>query len=147
MISLRQAVEHMERARLALRPALVLEVKRCMEKAADKAKGFIGEYQQGWAPLAAATLTDKAAKGFGVPDPLLRSGELRDSLSGQAEEMLDGVHGVVGSTSPNMIFSEMGTKNEPPRPVLSPALIQSEPEIATALGELAVRLLTPGGRI
>lgn len=105
----------------------------------QSAKAKIGEYQDAvgpfpqWAPLAEATRADKQRKGFADPghdNPLLRTGEMRDSISHHATAL----GFVVGSTSDIAAYQEFGTRTIPPRPFLGPAIFQAEPEIAAIVG-------------
>ncbi|HEV2700470.1 MAG TPA: hypothetical protein VGV09_02480, partial [Steroidobacteraceae bacterium] len=84
------------------------------------AKKEIGTYQPevgqfpAWAPLAESTMADRVAQGFPADEPLLRTGELRDSISHEVR----GHEVAIGSTSDVMVFQELGTSRIPPRPVL-----------------------------
>jgi len=147
LIPLSDVIAGLKRNQLALKFALEREVRLGMEEAAKKAKSFIGEQQQGWPELAASTIAEKSALGYPVPAPLLRDGDLRDSISGEAESGFREVVGIVGSTDPISVYHEVGTSRVPPRPFLGPALMLVEPELATALAETAVRALTPGARV
>lgn len=112
------------------------------EKAAEiikeDAQKRIGEYQDGvgpfvtWAPLADSTKEDRVAKGFTEDDPLLRTGELRDSIHVSAK----GNEAVVGSDSDIALYQELGTeKGIPPRPFLGPAGYESKLNI----GEMSAK--------
>ena len=105
----------------------------------DDAKERIGHYQAGWAALAPSTVAEKTRLGYaGVPlpggdggdNPLLRTGELRDSITcwSTAREF------IVGSASDTLKFQEFGTKTIPPRPVLGPAMMHTMPFAVTVLG-------------
>lgn len=144
MIPLSEVTGSLRRNLLDLKFALEREVRLSMEAAAKHARSLIGEEQPGWDALAESTLEEKARLGYPTPAPLLREGDLRDSIKGEAETTLEGVKGVVGSTDPIAIYHEAGTSRMPPRPFLAPSLMLAEPEIATTLGKLAVRALTPG---
>jgi hypothetical protein len=61
----------------ALGPKIVERACQIIQK---KAKAAIGKDHELWAPLAESTIADKASHGFPTPKPLLRSGELRDSI-------------------------------------------------------------------
>ena len=100
----------------------------------DKAKKKIGVYQaqagiyEAWAPLADSTIQDRIRKGFTPDDPLLRSGELRDSIHhGIWEVTPDTVF--IGSSSDIMIYQELGTITIPPRSVLAAAAFESKVDI------------------
>lgn len=107
----------------------------------DEAKGEFGTYQQGagpfgdWPELAPATKEDRLRKGFTENDPLLRSGDLRDSMQREVHDF----DAVVGSTDPVMLYQELGTTRIPPRPVLGIALQRLWPTITKLLDDGAAR--------
>lgn len=105
--------------------------------ASEKAKAKIGHYQQeighfpDWAPLAQSTIDDKRAHGFPAPKPLLRTGEMRASISAEATPTML----LIGSTDPVAVDQELGTKRIPPRPFLAPTLYQIYPLIRERLSK------------
>jgi hypothetical protein len=127
---------------------LTLEAAKIVQGAA---KARMGEYQDGvagwpaWANLAPATVEDRLRKGFTPDDPLVRSGELRESI----EIAHTGHEAAVGSTDPVLLYQEVGTgpgtwgksatAGIPPRPVLGPAGYLSKEKIGerTAIGIIA----------
>lgn len=147
MTPLADVIAGLRRNQFDLKFALERTVRVEMEAAAKLAKSFIGNEQPGWAALAESTIADKARQGYEVPAPLKRTGELAESIGAETESHVDHVIGVVGSTSPLAILHEQGTSRMPARPFLGPALMLTEPATAAALGELAVRALTPGARL
>ncbi len=146
MIPLADVISGLKRNQFELKFALEREVRVGMEAAAKLAKSFIGQEMPGWDPLKPSTLAEKAQQGYETPAPLRRTGELADSIKGEAESVPGGVRGVVGTDDPTALWHEMGTSRMAPRPFLGPALILSEPVLGAALSELAVRTLTPGKR-
>ncbi len=146
MVPLADYIAGLRRNQFDLKFALEREVRVGMEAAAKLAKSFIGQEMPGWDPLAPSTIADKASKGYATPAPLRRTGELAESIKGEAEAVLGGVRGVVGTNDPTALWHEMGTSRMPARPFLGPALILSEPVLGAALSALAVRTLTPGKR-
>jgi hypothetical protein len=100
------------------------------------AKEKFGEYQDqagpfaAWAPLAQATVDDRIAKGYSPNNPLLRSGETRDSI----EHKVSGHEGHVGSDSDVLLFLELGTNKMPARSTLGAAAFEKEPEIREETG-------------
>ena len=72
---------------------------------ADDAKARIGEYQDGvgpygaWANLAPSTIDDRLSKGFTPDDPLLRSGELWNSIVVVSQGNVAGAAGYGGSVA------------------------------------------------
>jgi hypothetical protein len=90
-----------------------------------KAKAAIGKEHEMWAPLAPSTIADKQHYGYSTPKPLLRSGELRDSI----EYTVHGLEGAVGSNLDRALWLEMGTSRIPPRSFLVSSAISSEDRI------------------
>jgi hypothetical protein len=112
------------------------------------AKAKIGEYQEAagpfatWEPLSENTLycgvdeeghryPGKVELGYAPPDnPLLRTGEMRDSIEHQV--IGNEVH--VGSNSDVAVDQELGTTKIPPRRLLGGAAFEQAPKIAEAAG-------------
>jgi hypothetical protein len=100
------------------------------------AKEKFGEYQAqagpfaAWAPLAQATVDDRIAKGYSPDNPLLRSGETRDSI----EHKVVGHEGYVGSDSDILFWLELGTDKMPARSTLGAAAFEKEPKIREETG-------------
>lgn len=126
----------------AAREAVALEVglKKAAEHVEKVARAEFGEYQAAvgsfpaWAELAPATKADRVAQGFSENDPLLRTGELRDSIGNR----VSGLEAEIGSDDDVMVYQELGTETIPPRPVLGPAAVRSEKAIQRILGEAAL---------
>lgn len=101
-------------------------VEQAAEKVEKVAKSEIAHYQPAvgpfpkWEDLTPETEFDKIRKGFPVDAPLLRTGEMRASISHKTS----GNEAVVGSTDEKMVWHEQGTVHIPPRPVLGPAGIR-----------------------
>lgn len=97
------------------------------------AKEKFGVYQPAvykypkWAPLSPSTL----AHGNPNNTPLLRTGGARDSIY----YYKSGNDVVVGSTEQTMVYHELGTTTEPPRPVLGPTIYEHKTEIMNLLGK------------
>jgi HK97 gp10 family phage protein len=102
----------------------------CLETAGkmfvEKAKAAIGTYEYGWPPLAESTVARKA----GGDTPLLETGALRDSFSYEVRSD----HVSIGSDDPKIIYSEWGTKHEPPRPIIGGTIDHHGQEIANRMG-------------
>ena len=93
------------------------------------AKEIIGHYQRSdtgpfpeWEELAPSTKADRVSKGFTPNDPLLRTGELRDSIGHEVR----GRSVAIGSDLDIAIYQEMGTATIPPRPFLRIAAFRSK---------------------
>jgi phage gpG-like protein len=132
--------------------ALHVEQALAMEKAArlveDEAKQEIGTYQEAagpfvaWEPLAESTLEQKERAGYAPPDsPLLRTGEMRDSIQhhSTAEEA------EVGSDDDRAVWQELGTSRIPPRSFLGGAAVRKADDVAKFIEEAIHRAFS--GRI
>lgn len=121
-------------------------LKKCAVAIEGTAKSEFGVYQgevapfAGWAPLAEATQKQRVSLGYTPDDPLLRSGELHDSISHQ----VDGLEAVIGSESDVMVAQELGTDRIPPRAVLGPAAIRNKALIVRTLGHAVAEGLLYG---
>lgn len=125
---------------VAERIATVERNEYVMEKVAKvvekEAKSLIGHYQPetppfaGWAELADSTKADRVASGFSENDPLLRTGEMRDSI----EHRSDRNEAVIGSDSDIAVYQELGTEKIPPRSFLGMAAVNKGEEVAKMIG-------------
>jgi hypothetical protein len=102
-----------------------LIVEKACQIVQKKAKAAIGRNHEEWAPLAPSTIADKAQHGFPTPKPLLRTGELRDSIQYQVH----GLEGAVGSDLDIAVYQELGTSRIPPRSFLVSSAISSQDKI------------------
>lgn len=108
-----------------------------LEKAA---KDEVGHYQEAvgpfsaWPELADSTKADRVSKGYTENDPGLRSGEMRDSIEHEAGEW----EAVVGSNDEKLVWFELGTEKQPPRPVLGTALYRNLDKVQQLIGNAAV---------
>lgn len=107
------------------------------KNAEERAKNKLGEYQgesgpfPAWAALAESTITEKSDKGFPVPSPLLRTGELRESISWRVvKEDANSIVVELSAADPAE-FHEFGTVNMPPRPFLGPSIYEAVEEISS----------------
>jgi hypothetical protein len=110
-------------------------VKAC-ELVQKTAKSYIGNYNHpgNWAQLAQATQEDRVRRGFAGNEPLLRSGDLRDSIAIDAPHRRGAeVYGFVYSSSPIARYQELGTSSIPPRPFLSTAAMEMTPQVHAIL--------------
>lgn len=125
------------------------QTEKALEKAAElvekEAKAEIGTYQgaagpfAAWEELADATKDDRSKQGFPENEPLLRTGEMRDSI----EHKVDGWAGeaAVGSDDDKAVWQELGTDKIPPRSFLGGAAFRKGPEVAKILGSSVVQAL------
>ena len=130
---------HLQKLVLVGHEAMQHAVKESAEVVVEDAKFQIGAYQPetgpfpAWAPLADSTEAEKARLGYPADAPLLRTGELRDSISSEVK----GLEAVVGSSDDVMVYHELGTDRMPPRPVLGPALFTNRARIVRIIGVTA----------
>lgn len=138
---------------LTLNAAIEESTHRGLEKVAKiierDAKSQIGHYQpevgpfQDWAPLAESTEKEKARLGYPANAPLLREGDLRESI----EHEVQGQEAVVGSKSEIAEYQEFGTSTIPPRPFIGPAAFKNKEAIQHILGASLVEGLIGGDPI
>ena len=95
------------------------------------AKSAIGTYRFGWQELAESTQKERVRLGYTADEPLLRTGDLRDSYQHNS----DSHEGYVGSDDPRAAWMEWGTRKMPARPVLWGALVECESEITGIVGK------------
>ena len=121
-------------------PKTVAVDKGALTEAADfltkAAIGKFGSYQRkagpfpAWKPLADDTKIIRVKQGYSEDEPLLRTGETRDSVSNEVSDS----EAVIGSTKQEMIYHELGTKTEPPRPVFGPVAFESKKQVMKIIG-------------
>ncbi|HEY8126224.1 MAG TPA: hypothetical protein VIF88_12500 [Methylocystis sp.] len=113
-----------------------LGVERACRLVQKTAKSYIGNYDHpgNWAQLAEATQADRVRQGFAANEPLLRTGDLRDSIAIDAPYRNGAeTYGYVFSNSPIARYQELGTVSIPPRPFLSTAAMECEPQVHAIL--------------
>lgn len=117
-----------EMAELIAMEAGLERVAKLVEKTA---KAEFGTYQDAagefpaWQELAQSTQDERERLGYSANEPLLRTGDLRDTISHETR----GLAAVIGSTSDVMVYHEVGTSKMPPRPVLGPAAYRNKDKI------------------
>jgi len=128
---------------LAVLPAELHGAQRHGEEAAgemlvDHAQKMIGEEMSEWPALAASTIEEKERLGYtgrvSATDPLLRTGELRTSISATVDQ--SGV--TLGSTDPIAPYQEHGTSKMPARPFIGATLFAQGHEAADLIAEHVV---------
>ena len=131
--SIEAFIVHLEKTKSAVQFAVPIGVGAACDLVLDTAKGLIGEYQredtgpfEPWEELAPRTKDERTYLGFTPNDPLLRTGELRDSY----ERTVSGREGAVGSNLEKALELELGlsggTEYLPPRSVLGIAAFRQE---------------------
>lgn len=110
----------------------------------SEAKAELGTYQDAaeslpaWAELANSTKKDRLRQGYTENDPGLRSGAMRDSIGRTIERR----EAHVGSNDEHLVYFELGTSKQPPRPVLAGSLIRRTDDVIGVIGRHFVRHLT-----
>lgn len=116
----------------------LLEQKRLLEEACliveKEAKRVIGAYDYGWPQLKDTTQAERSRLGYPPNEPLLRTGELRDSITHEIEH---GDTSYVGSPLKIARYQELGTQHMPPRSFLMGAAMAKEKEIHELTAEFA----------
>ncbi|HEX7854436.1 MAG TPA: HK97-gp10 family putative phage morphogenesis protein [Sphingobium sp.] len=140
-------------AMLAAEVAINRNARKALERVATKvektAKSEFGAYQPAtgsfaaWEELAESTQEERARLGYTPDDPLLREGDLRDSISHEVADLV----AVIGSTSEIAEHHEFGTSKMPPRPFLGPAVERNKKAIIKELGGAVVDGLIGDDRI
>ncbi|HHW4682570.1 MAG TPA: hypothetical protein ACQGQI_05175 [Xylella sp.] len=135
----------------ALEAGVVFQLEKGLEAVAAKightAKQALGQYQEavgpfpGWEELADSTKADRVRQGYTENDPGLHSGQMRDSIEHQTQ----GLEAVIGSSDDRLVWFELGTTKQPPRPVLGPAVEHTREAIRKIVGSAVVKGLL-GGR-
>jgi len=137
----------------ALEAGVVFQLEKGLDAAAARvaqtARKELGAYQPAvgpfpaWEELADSTKADRVRKGYAENDPLLRTGELRNSISHQTR----GLEAAIGSDSDVAVYQELGTPKIPPRPFLGPAVEHNHEAIRKIVGGAVVTGLLGGGSI
>lgn len=120
---------------------------RAAEDVQKTAQGMIGEYQgavgsfAAWEQLADSTQAERARLGYSENDPGFRSGEMQRSIlrTVSGEEM------AVGSNDQHLVWFDLGTPNQPPRPVLGPAALHSSTRVRTIIASTAFAWIAGAG--
>jgi phage gpG-like protein len=138
-----EAAVHCGEMALAVHEAEKLSLEKATKLLQKKAKEKFGEYQPeagpfvAWAELAESTKQDRERQGYPDDEPLLRSGDLRDSVQREVHNS----EGFVGSNSDVAVYQELGTKNMPPRSTFGSTAAENMKVIVAIVGEGAVMAL------
>lgn len=145
-ITLDELARMLQASARSVRPRLEADLAKIGELTATMAAEYIGHEMPEWPPLAPSTVAEKERLGYvgqiSATDPLLRTGEMRDSIKVEIE----GLEMMVGSDSKIAAYQEIGTQSIPPRPFIGLAALNSLEFAAEKLGETAIALLTPGAK-
>lgn len=130
---------HLERLALAGPEVTHHIAEKSAEEIQATAKGMIGDYQKGigpypaWEELADSTQAERARLGYSDNDPGYRSGEMKESVKRTAE----GSEAAVGSNDQHMVWFDIGTSKQPPRPVFGPAALHSRERVGSFAAKTA----------
>ncbi|WP_039661532.1 MULTISPECIES: hypothetical protein [Pantoea] len=135
-MDLEQFAREMSSASASISTGLESGFRVIVKEIEETAKEEIGVYQpaygpfEPWAPLAESTKADRIRQGYSEDEPLLRSGELRDSI--QSEVV--GLAAIVGTKSEIGLWQEVGTEHIPPRPFIGPAYLRKIDPLMESVG-------------
>ena len=140
MATLMQAIATFSRLAVEMPMAEHAALEAACQIVEDEAKHAIGTYNYNWPQLAPSTQADRVQQGFPANEPLLRTGEMRDSI----EHQVQGHVGYVGSDNMKAVYQELGTVHIPPRSFLMGAAMRSEHEIHELTGRYFHAYLASG---
>lgn len=136
MIDLEQFAREMSSASASIATGLEAGFRVIVKEIEETAKEEIGVYQpaygpfDAWAPLAESTKADRVRQGYSEDEPLLRSGELRESIQSE----IVGLAAIVGTKSEIGLWQEVGTEHIPPRPFIGPAYVRKIDPLMESIG-------------
>ena len=140
-----EAAAFFERSVARIEPELIEATEAVMEVAKQRAQEVIGVGAPGWSPLKQTTIERKIRGGYGVPDPLKRTGQLKAGIMTAVVPAASSVFGFVGSDDPIAWRHEMGDGRVPPRPFLSYGLLEALPTAQFLYTNIVRNLFVPGG--
>lgn len=143
-MTMRQGAEFFRQISIALPGGEAATLEEAARKVEEEAKRVIGTYDYGWPQLQLSTQMQREQQGFDPNDPLLRTGELRDSIQHYVDE--ESRTAYVGSNNPIAKWQELGTSTIPPRSFLAAAAAVKGKEIAELTGKAYFQILS-GGKI
>lgn len=135
-MDLEQFASELSSASASIATGLEAGFRGIVKEIEETAKEEIGVYQpaygpfDAWAPLAESTKSDRVRQGYSEDEPLLRSGELRDSI----ESEVVGLAAIVGTKSEIGLWQEVGTASIPPRPFIGPAYVRKIEPLMESVG-------------
>ena len=121
---------------LAVTTVVPMAVDHAAKLIEEEAKRVLGSYDYGWEQLAPSTQAERQRLGFTPNDPLLRTGDLKNSIE-KTEAQREGPMAVVayvGSNSPYAAAQELGTATIPARSYLGGATMHEEHAIREETG-------------
>ena len=139
-MSLLEAAIKMAEAEVLVRLHAASALERVACRVEKTAKDELGAYQKAvgpfpeWEDLAQSTQEERERLGYPADEPLLRTGDLRDSISHEVHNL----DATIGSTSEIAEYHEFGTSRMPPRPFIGPAAERNHDAILKELGGAVV---------
>ena len=131
--SIAEFVRFLDTRRLAVEEGRKEGMEAAGKMLVKTTQDYIGQEMPDWADLAPSTVEEKSRLGFtgrvSPTDPLLRTGELRASIS----HSVDGNKLTLGSDDPVASYQEFGTARIPPRPFIGAAMHVFGPEAANII--------------
>lgn len=119
-------------------------LKEAAKVVRTESQRVIGTYDYAWPELAESTKDDRVRQGYDPDEPLLRTGEMRDSIEigpitgGRFDTSIE-----VGSDNDKAVWQELGTDRIPARSFLWYAALEKEPEVIKILGGIVPKILPP----
>jgi hypothetical protein len=110
----------------------------------DEAKRVIGTYELDWPQLAPSTQEERVKEGFPANEPLLRTGELRDSIE---YTVISDHEAEVGSNLDIAVYQELGTAHIPPRSFLAAAGAHKGEDAAKVAGKIIANAIRAANHI
>src|SRR5258705_6047904 len=112
----------------------------------DEARRVIGTYDSdySWPQLAPSTQADRVQAGSAANEPLLRTGELRDSIG---YTIISDHEAEVGSDLDIAVFQELGTVHIPPRSFLAAAGALKGEDAAKVAGKIIAHAIREAGHL
>lgn len=104
----------------------------------------IGPYPE-WPDLADSTIAEKTRLGYSTPYPLLREGDLGDSIHFAVSRKAADVEVILYSNDPRMPAHEYGmpSRNLPARPVLGPTVWERSKAYTGEIAETITTIIRP----
>lgn len=137
-MDLEQFAREMSSASASIATGLEESFRVIVKEIEETAKEEIGIYQpaygpfDAWSPLAESTKADRVRRGYSEDGPLLRSGELRDSIQSEVLRLA----AIVGTKSDIGLWQEVGTAHIPPRPFIGPAYVRKIDPLMESVGRV-----------
>lgn len=135
--SFMEAAVHCGELALAVHEAEHSSLERATKFLQKKVKEKYGEYQPqagefvAWAELAESTKQDRERQGYPEDEPLLRRGDVRDSIEREVHDS----EGFVGSDNDIAVWEELGTSKMPPRSTMGSAGVENAEAIVKIIGD------------